>query len=64
MQTANIVHAIGAILMLGGRGHISWARSAPRLRIDETGYVDPTDLGAQAPRAVLPDVKAGKSGHI
>lgn len=65
MQTANIVHAIGAILMLGlAFGHIYMGTLGAEGAYEsmKTGYVDET-WAREHHEQWYHDVKAGKSGH-
>ena len=65
MQTANIVHAIGAILMLAlAFGHIYMGTLGAEGAYEsmKTGYVDETWAREHHEQWYL-DIKAGKSGH-
>ncbi|HRJ23301.1 MAG TPA: formate dehydrogenase subunit gamma [Thauera sp.] len=65
MQTANIVHAIGAILLLGlSFGHIYMGTLGVEGAYEsmKTGYVDET-WAKEHHEIWYQDIKAGKSGH-
>jgi formate dehydrogenase subunit gamma len=65
MQTANIVHAIGAILMLAlAFGHIYMGTLGAEGAYEsmKTGYVDET-WAREHHEQWYHDIKAGKSGH-